>query len=414
MKDNTAQVVAQMPVDVATFLLNEKRSDVLSIETRFKVNVLLVPNRHLETPNYSIERIRHDELNNGEALPASFQLVRQPDEAEPTRSGRGPRDATGSSREGHYAGTAGPTAHRYGPGPCARVRVGSREGSWLSRMLGWFRTKPANAARSGERGETRPTARARDARESRARDTRPRGEPRRDGAVSKGSSRRRPRPTRRIARRRPGAKAAAKRPSAAKGRRARRRAQRRAAGGSARRAAGGAESPGRARPRPRASRSRKSCRRKPRWKWRILPRLRARRAARRRSSPTRAARSRWRTRGAAGSALRGRTPNGHSRRCALDRGTDRNARRPSRSERRQCAGIAACPRAGRRSDPRAQARGATRIDVLIAFGADSTAGDRATSNLDARRLAARLARPSVELRIGDGGDAALGRTDRRG
>jgi ribonuclease E len=58
MKDSTAQVVAQMPVDVATFLLNEKRNDVLSIETRFKVNVLLVPNRHLETPNYSIERMR--------------------------------------------------------------------------------------------------------------------------------------------------------------------------------------------------------------------------------------------------------------------------------------------------------------------------------------------------------------------
>src|SRR5947209_2831068 len=54
MKDNTAQIVAQMPVDVATFLLNEKRNDVLSIETRFKVNVLLVPNRHLETPNYII------------------------------------------------------------------------------------------------------------------------------------------------------------------------------------------------------------------------------------------------------------------------------------------------------------------------------------------------------------------------
>ena len=54
MKDNTAQIVAQVPVDVATFLLNEKRAEVLTIETRFKVNVLLVPNRHLETPNYSV------------------------------------------------------------------------------------------------------------------------------------------------------------------------------------------------------------------------------------------------------------------------------------------------------------------------------------------------------------------------
>ena len=59
MKDNTAQIVAQVPVDVATFLLNEKRADVQTIETRFKVNVLLVPNRHLETPNYSVTRLRH-------------------------------------------------------------------------------------------------------------------------------------------------------------------------------------------------------------------------------------------------------------------------------------------------------------------------------------------------------------------
>src|SRR6186997_164305 len=78
MKDNTAQIVAQVPVDVATFLLNEKRAEVLTIETRFKVNVLLVPNRHLETPNYSVARMRHDELNQGEPLPASFQMVEQP------------------------------------------------------------------------------------------------------------------------------------------------------------------------------------------------------------------------------------------------------------------------------------------------------------------------------------------------
>src|SRR5690349_22884108 len=83
MKDNTAQVVAQVPVDVATFLLNEKRAEVLTIETRFKVNVLLVPNRHLETPNYSVARMRHDELNHGDPLPASFQMVEQPDEVDP-------------------------------------------------------------------------------------------------------------------------------------------------------------------------------------------------------------------------------------------------------------------------------------------------------------------------------------------
>ena len=50
MKENTAAVHAQVPVDVATFLLNEKRSEFHAIESRLKVNVVLVPNIHLETP----------------------------------------------------------------------------------------------------------------------------------------------------------------------------------------------------------------------------------------------------------------------------------------------------------------------------------------------------------------------------
>ena len=85
MKENSAQVIAQVPIDVGTFLLNEKRNEVLSIETRFKVNVLLVPNRHLETPNYTIERLRHDDLNQSEPLALSFNLVQQPEEQDPVK-----------------------------------------------------------------------------------------------------------------------------------------------------------------------------------------------------------------------------------------------------------------------------------------------------------------------------------------
>src|SRR5213596_3036327 len=70
MKDNSAQIVAQVPVDVATYLLNEKRSDIQGLEERLNVNVVLVPNIHLETPNYTVTRLRHDDLNNSEPLPA--------------------------------------------------------------------------------------------------------------------------------------------------------------------------------------------------------------------------------------------------------------------------------------------------------------------------------------------------------
>jgi ribonuclease E len=61
MKENTAAIHTQVPVEVAAFLLNEKRAEVIKIETRFKVNVLMIPNKHLETPHYKLERLRHDD-----------------------------------------------------------------------------------------------------------------------------------------------------------------------------------------------------------------------------------------------------------------------------------------------------------------------------------------------------------------
>ncbi len=61
MKENTAAIHCQVPVDVAAFLLNEKRSEVIKIESRSKVNVLLIPNKYLETPHYKLERLKHDD-----------------------------------------------------------------------------------------------------------------------------------------------------------------------------------------------------------------------------------------------------------------------------------------------------------------------------------------------------------------
>ena len=77
MKESTAAVHCQVPVDVATFLLNEKRQDIHAIEVRFKVNVLLIPNVHIETPNYEIERLRHDS-EKLDVVKASYELVNKP------------------------------------------------------------------------------------------------------------------------------------------------------------------------------------------------------------------------------------------------------------------------------------------------------------------------------------------------
>ena len=69
MKDNTAAVHAQVPVEVASFLLNEKRPEIAKIELKQRINVLLVPNKSLETPHYKLERLKHDDprLDNIEA-----------------------------------------------------------------------------------------------------------------------------------------------------------------------------------------------------------------------------------------------------------------------------------------------------------------------------------------------------------
>jgi ribonuclease E len=61
MKENSATIHVQVPVDVAAFLLNEKRGEVLKIESRHRITVILIPNKHLDTPHYKLERIKHDD-----------------------------------------------------------------------------------------------------------------------------------------------------------------------------------------------------------------------------------------------------------------------------------------------------------------------------------------------------------------
>ena len=76
MKDSTASVLCQVPVDVASFLLNEKRSEIAKIEMKQRINVLMVPNKTLETPNYRLERLKHDDprLDN---IEASYKLAEE-------------------------------------------------------------------------------------------------------------------------------------------------------------------------------------------------------------------------------------------------------------------------------------------------------------------------------------------------
>jgi ribonuclease E len=152
MKENSAAIHAQVPVDVATFLLNEKRPDIQSIETRLKVNVVLIPNIHLETPHYNVQRLRHDDLNQEGVLPASYELVEQPAEEEKRAEAQGERP---QRMEAAVKGItpeqpapivppkpveAAPVAAAPAPAPIIAERAGI-----IDRILGWFKAKPVAA-----------------------------------------------------------------------------------------------------------------------------------------------------------------------------------------------------------------------------------------------------------------------------
>jgi ribonuclease E len=76
LKDGTAAVHVQVPVEVASFLLNEKRTEIAKIELKQRLNVIMVPNKSLETPNYRLERLKHDDprLDN---LQASYHMAQE-------------------------------------------------------------------------------------------------------------------------------------------------------------------------------------------------------------------------------------------------------------------------------------------------------------------------------------------------
>jgi len=167
MKENTAAIHAQIPVDVATFLLNEKRADIWKIEARFKVSVVLIPNIHLETPHFSVSRLRADEL--AEVDRPSYELMEAP--AEVTE----PEAAAEPAKPRPVAVVRGITPEQ--PAPVVAEKEPEKKEAWLSKVTGWFAglfaaekkeeaapapRRPSGRGERGERGRGRGRGRERD------------------------------------------------------------------------------------------------------------------------------------------------------------------------------------------------------------------------------------------------------------
>src|SRR5580692_2868057 len=82
-KDRTTRVIAQVPVDVATYLINEKREWMRELEDKSDVDLVIVPNLNLQTPDYSIRRIRDDEMELPENKQLSYLMAVAPEVADP-------------------------------------------------------------------------------------------------------------------------------------------------------------------------------------------------------------------------------------------------------------------------------------------------------------------------------------------
>lgn len=149
MKDNTGEVHAQVPVDVATFLLNEKRSELFSLEERLDVPILLIPNIHLETPHYHVERVRLDDVED-DAAP-SYKRVEKPEEEPTVRTAD--KRAAAAQTEAAVQGIG----HTQ-PAPVYQKPSGP---SLMSRLSAWFKNllgeeKPAETPKDSKKRSAPP------------------------------------------------------------------------------------------------------------------------------------------------------------------------------------------------------------------------------------------------------------------
>ena len=79
MKEKTSRLITQTPVDVGSFLLNEKRSIIHEIEGRHGINVTIVPNPSLETPRFEVQRVRDADAGEAEFNKPSYQMADEPE-----------------------------------------------------------------------------------------------------------------------------------------------------------------------------------------------------------------------------------------------------------------------------------------------------------------------------------------------
>jgi ribonuclease E len=179
MKENTGAIHAQVPVDVATFLLNEKRVDIAHIEVRHRINLVIVPNRQLETPQHEIVRLRHDQLNAEDVTIPSYQMAEKAAE-EPYQPPSAQTETRPPKQEAAVKGiTPDQPAPIVEPKPEAKTEVKAEPGI-IAKIFAWFGGNKVAAAPQPEAKPDKPARRERSDRGGRDRGDRNRNRRDRD------------------------------------------------------------------------------------------------------------------------------------------------------------------------------------------------------------------------------------------
>ena len=176
MKENTAAVHIHLPVETATFLLNEKRMEISAIESRVGTPVMILPTSELETPHYHIRRLKIDEYEKEADVPSyEIEIVEAEEEEELSPPGAPTPEKP----------VIGPFSHAVAALTPALKKT--PKGGFLKRILGGLFTKETSAKADAKSASAPQTARP----QQRHQRDHGRGGPRRDHGHHRG-----PRPER--------------------------------------------------------------------------------------------------------------------------------------------------------------------------------------------------------------------------
>ena len=151
MKDNTAAVHCQVPVEVASFLLNEKRTEIAKIELKQRVNVLMVPNKAFETPHYKLERLKHDDPRL-DGMEASYKLAEEvEDPTAVTRRSQEPTNKQTPIIKGVLPDAPAPQAAPRAEGEVRQPRTGHAQRSNAAAAAAAAAAAPAQAPSAAPR-----------------------------------------------------------------------------------------------------------------------------------------------------------------------------------------------------------------------------------------------------------------------